>query len=120
MTVRRWEERRPIVQGSTAPIWEELITEQDGVTVRNLTGYHVYLTFWYASAAAPHKVGHGYVYDAANGLVRYELDGTETPTAGNLLYQVTLGNAGSTNESVQTWGEMTSPVFKRTVLAAAP
>lgn len=111
-------EKRFLVAGATLPIIELLVTRLDGETVVNLSGYAAYFTFWYRDDPVT-VVRAGYIYDAANGLVRYEFYGDELPTEGELRYQCTLYNRGTINqENPQEYCEVTSPVFVRKVLAA--
>lgn len=114
-----WQDRRPIVKGSTAPILQEVITEDNQVVVRNMTGWDAYVMFWYAGATAPHVVRAAVVRDPLNGIVEYEWEGDEIPTSGYLLYQFVFGLVGSTDLSVQEWGQISSGVFRREVLEAA-
>ena len=115
MTVVNRFDRRDLKVGSTLPVLEVAATEADLQTPINITGYAVYVTFWYVGAA-PHKVGQGYVHDGPNGLARYRLDGSETPTAGELEYQFTFSAPGSLDQSVQEWAEISTNLFRRRVM----
>ncbi len=118
MTVVKEFDRRELAVGATLPVLEAAATLEDGVTAVDITGWAVYVTFWYVGAAV-HKVGQGYIYDSGNGIARYRLDGTETPSAGDLEYQWTFLVPGSINQSVQEWAEISTNVFRRRVNAAA-
>lgn len=107
-----------MTKGATGPPLAWAVTEDNGVVPINLIGFHAYVTFWYANAVAPHKVAAASV-DGANGVVQYDLDGTEAPVPGSLLFELTLGLAGSVDGSIQEWGEASGFVFKRKVLDSA-
>jgi len=118
MSNAQWYEMRTLLSGATLPVLELAVFEQDSATAVNLTGYAVTVKFW-VTGAAPHVIRSGYVEDAAAGLTRYELDGSEMIEATELLYQFTLMKPGSVNDSKHEWASMASPVFRRQVIAAA-
>lgn len=120
-TIRDYE-MRIIASGATLPIWELSVTDPDVRLPVDLTNFGVAVAFWYEGAAV-HAVRTGYVYDAANGLARLELDGTESPSGGELRWQWELSYPGPANAQAShgsIWGVMTSPAFKRRILPGAP
>lgn len=114
------EEPQVWVKGTTAPLLETQFVEEDGKTPMNLLGYAGRGVFWYVAGAAPHKVGSAVLPDAANGLVRYDPDATETPSAGRMIYQIEVMNPGSPDSTVEEWGTATTGPFKVLVLDGQP
>lgn len=114
-------DKDPLVQGATLPILE-IECADDAGNVFDITGCSVRVIFWYAGQD-PHYVGAGYVYDGPNGLARYQLTGSETPTPaswpGDLVYQWLVEYPGTVNQGApQSWSRISSPIFKRRVLQA--
>jgi hypothetical protein len=109
----RWNAEGTVYQNDTGPVLEFLFLQQDGQTVRDLTGYCGWVSFAYPGSA-PHVVRAGQV-DAANGIIRYFPQGDEFPTVGDILFQATamLVDAAGTDRA---WFEVSHPLIRRRVV----
>ena len=115
-----WERRQILLKGQTAPLIEIAFMKPDLQQAYKLGGYAAWTNFWYVGAVAPHASGQGYILDDLNGVTRYEPDGTELPSTGNLIFQTEIFYPGSNDQSVEEWATTTSPAFKVLVLDTAP
>lgn len=115
-----FHEKRVMVAGATLPFIELVVTEADKRTIINLAGYAAWFTFWMRGALAlTIMTKQGYIYNAAQGLVRYEWDGSENLVTGELRYQCTIYNRGTIDQQYQQeYCEMSSEIFLRKVIAA--
>jgi hypothetical protein len=106
------EEPQVWVVGATAPALEAQFGEEDEAALLNLNGYAAQVVFSYITGSSPHKVGPAKVRDPNNGVVLYERDGTEAPSAGRLMYQIEVMHPGSPDSTVEEWGTFSSGPFK--------
>ena len=109
MSQHAFYQSRFILQGDTGPVIELSVQDQDGATAINLTGYAAWVTFWIPGSATPKTIGQGYIFDAANGLARYQPSSTDQDTAGDLAWQWTLMDPNGFESS--------SPEFRRSIIA---
>lgn len=94
-----WSELKEARVGDTAPDMWFVVTEQDGSTVRNLTGFGAWVSFWYGGATGPHVVRAAPV-DPVTGQIRYRLQGDEFTTAGMCYVQWTMKATDADSGSV--------------------
>lgn len=118
MTTRQWWAKIELRVGQTLPILEMLVTGEDRVTVANLTYYAARAVFSYPNQN-PHAVREAIVTDTTNGLVQVRLNGTETPTVGNLIICVDLLAVGClTKAGQEEWARIGLRPMMAKVLAA--
>lgn len=113
-----YQERTEVYVGDTGPVLEALITESDGETVRDLSGYSAWVTFWTVGATEPHVVRAAVIHSASSGLVRYYLRGDEYASVGDVQFQISVSSPewGGTSAGRGHFVSST-PVMRRKVLA---
>lgn len=113
-----YQTRAEVYVGDTGPVLELLITEPDGYTVRNLTGFSAWVSFWFTGDTEPRVIRAAKVYDGANGLVRYYFQGDEYATTGDCIFQATImSTEWGGSSSGRGFFQSSTPVMKRRVLA---
>lgn len=88
MATLQWQEPIDVRVGDSGKVRSFLVTEADSSTVRNITGYAAWVSFWY-QGAVPHVVRAAPV-DGSNGKIKYRFQGDEFPTAGTVYCHWTI------------------------------
>jgi len=88
MIIRVWDQGGYVYQGDTGEVLDFLFEQEDGVTPRDLSGYHGWVSFWYPGADV-HLERAGLIV-AAEGILRYMPRGDEFTTLGDILFQATI------------------------------
>lgn len=106
---------RTVEKGKSGALIEFAVSEDDLVTVRTLTGYAAWVTFWYAGSA-PHVSGRAAKIDGVNGLALYLTQGDEFPTAGTCFMQLTIMAPESGIGTGRGYFEASLPAVRRDVI----
>lgn len=113
-----YQTRAEVYVGDTGPVLELLITEPDGYTVRNLSGFAAWVAFWFNGDAEPRVTRAAKVYNASSGLVRYYFEGDEYATTGECIFRCSVQSTEWGGASVgRGFFQASTPVLKRRVLA---
>lgn len=116
MATLQWDEIKIVHVGDSAPDMWFFVPGADGVTPENLTGWAAAVSFWYADADSPHVVRQALV-DNVNSLIKYQLQGDEFPTVGEVYFQWTGIPPAEAALASRGFFKMSGPVMRRTVLA---
>lgn len=119
MAILQWWEPRVVHVGDTGPAFECVLHEENGRTLRDLTGHGCRFIFAYEGEDA-HLVRHGRV-DVAQGMAIYEdWTGGEYYKAGECLITCQVIQPDWSTAAPGQAGIVTSyPVMRRTVRQAA-
>jgi hypothetical protein len=88
MIIRTNDQGGYVYRGDTGSVLDFLFDQEDGVTARDLTGYHGWVSFWYPGAGV-HLTRAGIVI-SEDGILRYLPRGDEFPALGDVRFQATI------------------------------
>jgi hypothetical protein len=114
MSTKKWEEEDIVYKNDTGPVLEFLFLKEDARNVRDLTGWHGWVSFWYADGDPLVRAG---VVDGANGILRYFPQGDEYSVAGkDVLIQATVELTDMPTGTDRAYFSVSFPIVRRTVL----
>lgn len=114
MSSRRWNEDLTVWKDDN-PVLEFVFLKEDDTTVRDLTGYHGWVSFWYPDIDV--HVERAGLVDVAAMVLRYACRGDEFTTVGQCLSRATICPKDLADGIDRAYFTVSFPVTRWTVLA---